>query len=206
MENLEHYRNAVRSYPGLQGLRIIPLGLLFLIFPLQLLNLPVLGRQGNCTITLPLLVAAIVSWFWIGKYYQKTFGKVEPLVDHKRLYVQGAITVILVIAVIVLENVLFRNRREPPFNMIEFIVALAALYAGIKTQRWYYSLGGLLMGAASFLPLILGVGAGDFIFGEFGACFDILYGLLIILIGILDHLRLVKYFQPEGAGAHAGNP
>ena len=206
MQDIDRYRTIVRSYSGLQGLRIIPLGLLFLIFPLQLLDLPLLGAQGNCTITLPLFVVAIGSWFWIGKYYEKTYGKVEPLVDHRKQTATIVITLIAFIAVIVLENVLFRNHLGPPFNLMEFAAASAALYAGIKTRRWYYTLWGGLIGVASFLPLILGVGIGDAVFGDGGVVFDILFGLTIIMVGVLDHLRLARYFHPKGVGIDVRNP
>jgi hypothetical protein len=206
MQDLNHYRSAVRSYPALQGFRIIPIGLLFLIFPLQNLNLPVLGRQGNCTITLPLLLVAIASWFWIGRYYEKNFGKVEPLLDHDRRFITVPITLLVFIAAVVLEVVLSRNHLALPFSLVEFLVALAALYVGIKTRRWYYSLAGFLLGIACFLPLILAVDVGDPIFGEFGVFFNILYGLAIIFVGVLDHLRLLSYFPPKGADIDAGNP
>ena len=205
MQDIQRYRNIVRSYPALQGLRIIPLGLLFLILSLQRLNLPVLGRQGDCTITLPLLLVAFASWFWVGKYYEKTFGKVEGLVGRGRLFIDGPLGLFVFIAVVVLENILFQNHLGPPFSLIEFTTAAAVLYVGIKTQRWYYTLSGALVGIASFLPLILGVGVGDPIFGDFGMVFSILYGLIIIFIGVLDHLRLVRFFQPQGAGINARN-
>ena len=206
MQDLDHYRNAVRDYPALQGLRIIPIGLLFLIFPLQNLNLPVLGRQGNCTVTLPLLLAAIVCWFWIGRYYEKNFGRVEALVDRGRRSVTAPIVLFVFIAAVIVEIVLFRNHLALPFSLIELLVAVAALYAGIKTRRWYHSLAGVLLGMAAFLPLIPGAGVGDPIFGEFGIIFNVLYGLSIVFVGVLDHLRLLSYFQPKGADSHAGNP
>ena len=205
MQDLERYRSAVRSYPALQGLRIIPIGLLFLIFPLQNLNLPVLGRQGNCTVTLPLLLAAIASWVWIGRYYEKTFGRVEPLAGRDRLPAAGLITLMIFIAAVALEFIIFRSHIDPHFSLIEFTASVAILYVGIKTRRWYYSLAGILIGIASILPLILAVRLSDTIFGEFGVIFCVLYGLSIVFVGALDHLRLVRCFQPKGAGTDAGN-
>ena len=206
MQDLERYRSAAQNYLALQGLRIIPIGLLFFIFPLQRLNLPVLGSQGNCTLTLPLMLVAILSWFWIGRYYEKTFGKVKLLVENRTAPVAGFIALFAFITGVIVEMVLYRSHLGPPFNLVGAIVAAATLYAGWKTQRWYYTLGSILLGIASFLPLILGTGVDDPIYGEFGVVFTILFGVSIVSVGVLDHLRLVRYFQPKGAAADVRNP
>jgi hypothetical protein len=205
MQDLKRIQDAAKNYSGLQGLRIIPIGLLFLVFPLQRLNLPILGGQGNCTVTLPLLLVAILGWFWIGHYYEAHFGKVEPLVSPRAITYPVLAFLIIFIAWVFLENILYRAHFGPPFNIIGLSVGIAGLYAGIRTRRWYYTLSGALLGIAIFLPIILAAGSADPVYGEFGVLFTLLFGLSIIFVGVLDHLRLVRYFTPKGARADARN-
>lgn len=206
MERLNQIRQFTQHYPELQGLRMAPLGLFFLVSAVQRLGIfPWLGEQGDLTITLPLLILAFALWFWIGRYYERTFGKVEPLRKGSRSAIVGILVPLVLVGVIILENVLYRNNAAPPFSFIGLTVGAAYLYMGLVSQRWYYTVTGVILLAASFLPWIMGVGLGNPTFGSLGTVYQFLWGGLILLNGLLDHFRVVRAFDETRGGLHAGD-
>ena len=157
------------------------------------------------TNTLPLFILCGFLWVWIGRYYERTYGKVEPIADRTRKRMAEIGLVGGLIGVIVLENVLFYGGTYLPVNLTGLAIAVIFLLTGVKTHRWYYTFSGLVMLVVSCLPLIFGTGAGDPLVGTGGLLFEILFGLVILMVGILDHLRLVRAFHPTQEAGHARN-
>jgi hypothetical protein len=205
MNPYDRYRTFTRAYISLQGLRSLPIGLVILIVGLQRLGVNWVGKQGDCTITLPLLLIAIAAWFLIGRYYDHTFGKIEPapvpLQEQRKMV---AIPLIL-IAAIIIEIVLFRLDRLPPVSLIELTLGGAWIYFGWKTSRWYYLWSGVLSVLFSFSPLLTGNPASSPMFGSFGIAYNLFLGGAVVVTSLLDHLRLASSFQPLNGGSHAGN-
>jgi hypothetical protein len=204
MQPYDRYSSFTRAYKSLQGLRSLPLGIFFLLTGLQLLGVSWLGKQGDCSITLPLLLVCIAAWFFIGRYYERRFGRVEPvppdLKGELKIYLFPAI----LIAVIILENVLFRSGILLPISLIELTIGIGWIYAGRICSRWYYTLMGILMAAFSFIPLLTGTTVANPVFGTFGIVSTFFFGAAIIITSLLDHLRLVNGFHPLNGDDHAG--
>jgi hypothetical protein len=192
MKEFQRYRDITRQYPELQGLRLVPFGLFLLFLGLQRLGLPYLGQQGDLTFTLPFLAFVIFLWFIIGRYYESTFGKVEPLSKRKAQLRLERFWFIGLVLCIVLENGLFRAGIDLRFSLIEDFIGLSFLWIGVKTHRWYYDLAGILTLIMSILPLVTRTGLGNQWFGSFGIVFSTGFGILYCLIGLLDHFRLVS--------------
>lgn len=202
MDDLKRIQQITQYYPELQGLRTLPLGLFFLVIALQWLNLlPWLGLQGNLSLTLPLLILVIGLWFWIGRYYERHFGRVEAL---PKRGMEIALPLLL-IGVIILENVLYRLHLAPPVSLIGLALGGTYIYIGLASLRWYYSLAGAVFVIGSLLPWMLGVGIGNQMFGSLGIVQYILLGSILILTGLYDHVRLVQAFKGIQGGLHAGD-
>lgn len=203
MNEMNRLRYITRYYSELQGLRMLPIGFFFLIIAVQWLEvLPWLGKQGDLTAILPLLIIAIALWYWLGRWYDRSFGRVEPL--RGGLASAGSIALlVLLIGILVLENVLFQRNLDPPVSLLGLFISVIFLYSGVETRRWYFVLSGALLSFASLLPWIMGVGIGDSLYGSIGIIFMGLLGMIFIISGLLDHLRLVRSFE-AAQGGHNG--
>jgi hypothetical protein len=204
MPPYDQYSRFTRAYKSLQGLRSLPLGIFFLLMGLQQLGVTWLGEQGDCTITLPLLLACFAAWFLIGRYYARTFGNVELDMPDLKGELKIFIFPVILIAVIILENVLYRIGIPLPVSLIELTLGIGWIYAGRITSRWYYTLMGVLTVAFSFIPLLTDTSVGSRMFGTFGIAFTFFFGAAIIITALLDHFRLVGSFTPMNGDDHAG--
>jgi hypothetical protein len=161
--------------------------------------------EGDLSITLPLFLLVLALWFSLGRYYDRTFGKVEPVSNRGCFTAAAIVPLVVFIAIVVLENVLYRLNVGMPFSLIGVGMGLMFLYFSRKTLRWYHTAAGALLTFAGFLPGLLGVGLGDPIYGSIGVLFLILLGTVIFFSGLLDHLLLVRGFPIMKGGDRAGD-
>src|SRR5512138_3619162 len=201
MDAYKPFQEIARNYPALQGLRIIPFGVYILVLGLQRLGLPGLGQQGDCTITLPLLLVVAVLWFLIGRYYRERFGMVEPLPRRNQAWKEIAMFA-GTIGIILLENGLYRMGIKMPISIAEFGLAAMILVSGLTTHRWYYIVSGIILLAASGLPMVSPKGVADPVYGTFGLSFSVIFGICILAVGLLDHFKLVRSFPVPLRGTH----
>lgn len=206
MDHLTRIRQITRDYPSLQGLRALPLGLFFLVIAMQRLEmLPWFGGEGDLSFTLPLLAVVIGLWFWFGRYYENTFGKVEPLRKSIRSTVLNIAFPIGFVGIIILENRLYASNGGPRISLIGLVLGATFLYSGWMSQRWYYSLAGIVLLIASFLPWMIGVGIENPVYGSMGIIHLFLLGGIILLTGLFDHFCLVRAFARTQGGFHVGD-
>lgn len=206
MDDLQRIRQITRHYPELQGLRVVPLGLFFLVIALQRLNLlPWIGPEGDLSYTLPMMLLVFGLWFWIGRYYERNFGKVEPLRQDDRYRFWSTVFLVGFVGIIILENVLYRSHLGLPVSLIGLALGGAYLSVGLASQRWYYSLAGAVFLIASFLPWIMGVDLGNRMYGSLGIVHLFLLSGTLLVCGLYDHFRLMRAFTRSQGGLHAGD-
>lgn len=197
LSRYEQIRKAAREYPDIQGLRMIPVGLFFLLLAPQHISRRWLGGQGNCTYSLVLLIAITFSWFLIGQYYQRVFGQVRPLRSAWRQGFWGVGVLVFFIVVVILENGLYRANNALAISPTGLALAGLYLLAGLVViKRWYFTLFGATLLGIALLPLLTHTTVAHPLYGTFGLVFSLVFGVGLILTGLLDHLRLRRYFQP----------
>ncbi len=191
MQDLTRVREITRNYQSLQGLRLVPLGLFFV-----LLAAGAFGPAGNCTFSLPALGASVLLYVLIGVYYRRTFGRVQQEWG-AREWLGAILGSLLLIAVWVGATSVDAFLR-PPFSTLG--LALAALLVG----HWYitgrflthYLVMAAVLAGASLLPL-LGVPLQTFGFPATNSAFNsMLFGFMFIVGGFLDHLVLIRNLKP----------
>lgn len=196
MENLDRIRRATIDYQVFPGLRALPFGLVFALSGLQKLEVIPWPSHPAAESTLKLVwPLAIVLWFVADRYYERRFGKVEPLEKRGPVSVVNTALPIAILVVVVVEEVLFLRGMSPPFSMVDLCFGLMFLVGGISTRRWDYILAGPVLIIAAFLPLIMGVPLSDPKFGSPGGAYLTLLGTFVVVTAILDHIRFVRTFS-----------
>ena len=195
MEDLKRIEQITRNYEALQGLKILPLGLYFLI-----LALGWLGEQGDCTFTLPALIGALILYGLIGKYYQRRFGQVKPL--QRNL---GKEILVLIVAFVVFWLAsYFDYSLNLSINLVGLTIAAGLILVFSQpSQRFriHYLVMGVLVALISLLPL-MGISRGGEIIQPPGPVFNLLVGLVIIVGGIFDHYLLGRLFNTPAEARH----
>ena len=186
---------AAGRYYTLRGLLLIPVGVV--LVGAGIFNLPPIGDEevpNHAVWFLPLVVAALVAWWFINRYYVATFGRAEPLARTK---VQ--VTIFSVIAVVAIAaGILIDFNTDLPISAygLSYAVCLLLYYrwmVGLSPYHWVI-LGGLAV--VSLIP----------VWGEFddkSAVGMVTVGLATIAVGWFDHQELVRTFDRARADARA---
>ncbi len=184
--DIRQLRFVTENYPNLQGLRLVPFALLFLAKPLT----SVLDSTLAFVIALAL---AFSLFFAIGEYYKRTFGRVQRRSRSRA----RDLVLILLFGAGFFAALWIDEKFQPPFSTIGLLVAL--LFAGIhlrsRVKRRHYAVLALLFLMLSFLPMIGLLTTGD-LFGKGAPIGELVLGLTYLLVGILDHLLLVRSLSP----------
>ena len=197
MNEMERAQYITRNFQALQGLKLLPFGLFMLLMSTRDLGWPWLGEAGDCTYTLPMFLVCIILYMVIDRYYKRRFGSVQQ----KDASTQWLLGIAMMGAFFGL--LIFEVAVKPPFSLIFLLISALLIYAGIRTQRWYYWAIGVVLIALNLLPVILSLTREDLISGMFGFWWNFALGLGWCVIGLLDHIRLVRGMNLLGEGAHA---
>ena len=190
MDQLERVQFVVKRYPHLQGLRLLPIGLVFLASGAwrdgYMRWWPGAANAAGARWFAGAFVVALLIAVALGRYYRARFGSVQPLPNVHRFLSAVGFAAILVAAVSV-QTILHWDISAP------FVVIGAALgYVGVA--------GGYMR------PHYLAVAAACVLFatlGTFGVTLhtrlvllDYLIGGGLIAVGIGDHLVLRNTLEP----------
>ncbi len=191
MQDLKRVTSITKLYPRLRGLRAIPFGI-YILFSVTGAG----ARLLNTNSLMPLLlifVACILEWP-IGRYYERAFGKVQPTSDQQ--YYEKIGSVILMVAIIVAISV--DTAANPPISLLLLIPTIIYLSNGLTSYHARYYLGAALLCAfASILPLLLSVPVSELYYtGPHSRAFMVALGSLMIILGLLDHLLLIRTLKP----------
>jgi len=180
-QRLEQIHDLAANYSDRQGLRIVPMALVILSQSSPLLfHAHIRGVE-----VLPLLiVAGIVSYFLIGKTYERRFGRIEEL---PALSIWLSAQVLLFLLLLPCAMALDFLSNPPVFVSGLLLSAWIAVNAWpARTLRKSYLTGCLLLALTCLFPMT-GMPR-DQVAQEFG----IMFGSLFLVAGVTDHIRLVK--------------
>ncbi len=82
-ENLERIRRVTRYYDQLQGLRQVPFGVMFLLMAVWKAGLWPWFDKWQPLSGLLIIGLAMIAFWWIGGYYERTYGKVRQSADSR---------------------------------------------------------------------------------------------------------------------------
>jgi len=164
-------RFVARNFKFLQGLRQVPFGVGFLLLSIRI------NEPWSVWVVLIVAMLSLIGYWKIGDYYKHRFGRAEgrPLnaTDH-----------MLVAAVLMglLDCARFLTKLDP-YTLMMPLIAFNGPWSSLG-RRWYY-----LAFVLAFLTLA---------FWQRNRSVDVtslrclLFGLYLIVTGILDHLLLVR--------------
>jgi len=199
MDKFRQMRFVTENYELLQGLRMVPFGLWFLIMAVGDLAQISALKQGRLEYPLLLLIVVGGLYWWSGVYYAHTYGRVQQRAKSARQKLLAGWPLLLFIAGIIVD-VLFKL----PVSFLAIALSFYFFVPFIKALpllRVHYALIGLVMLFLSLLPLFVAESLKVEFFAPSGAYFLLGMGLALIVAGVLDHLWLRSVMQPEQEAA-----
>ncbi len=200
MDNLQHFRTATHEYPHLQGLRQVPLALFIAGIALKRAGIVGSVEINLITFGVPLLFAMILLWYGIGKYYERRFGFVEPRAEKGRKALTALFLVLVFAGFLAIEFNGYGGQFFLPVSLSGIFLGFLYFSTGRSTRRLYYVVFGALLILEGLLPLPLGKTVLDPVYGTLGILYGLTFGLGLLVISLIDHIRLVRAFR-----ASAGN-
>ncbi len=184
---LEQIHDLAANYSDRQGLRIVPMALVILSQSSPLMfHAHIRGVE-----VLPLLiVAGIVSYFLIGKTYERRFGRIEEL-SAPSIWLSAQVLLFLLLLPCAIALDFLSN---PPVFVSGLLLSvwIAANAWPARTLRKSYLTFCLLLALICLFPMT-GMPR-DRVAQEFG----IMFGSFFLVAGVTDHIRLVKLLSaPE---------
>jgi hypothetical protein len=199
VKNIKEIRFIATNYYNLQGLRLVPIGLLlmYVCYWANVAHFPV-EPSGYYSLIGAMAVILLLA-FGIDRYYKRSFGVVKQAPESRKLETQlWTIGAFMATAAFWLD-VSFKL----PLSLVGLVAGLA-LVADYFRMTWlvkghfliYYPIGALLIILCSLLPLF---GLPDWwhTIGLRAQMFGIalLLGLFTLLAGLLSHVFLAKSLQ-----------
>jgi hypothetical protein len=192
MTNPQTARYIARNYDSLQGLRFVPLGVIFILIGLgKHFHWPGLQWQNSYLSSFAILAMTFVVGF---KYfYRQRYGMAQPQSSMKRLTLE-LLGIIGVFGLIYLDITLLAN---VPISFT--VLGYSCIYLFIpfceKGRRRYYWICGALLFAAALSPLLQITSKTElFLFGWLNS---LSLGVAIALGGLLDHQFLARALTPS---------
>lgn len=190
MESLRRLRFVTERYPHLQGLRLVPLGVPFLVSAAwrsgSFADVPAFLGIPPRYLFLALFATALAMSGLAGRYYRRQFGTVQPQGGVRRA--AGVLVFLAAFVAAVWAQDVFALVVALPAVLVA--VALAWLgFAGGHVRVHYLVLAALCLVFASLGALGVPIDTRD-------ALLDNLIGLGLIIIGLGDHLLLRRSLEP----------
>lgn len=199
MDRLARLRYAAEHYPALQGLRIVPFGIAFLImvavqpglqwFPTEA------GRSWDLGVPLLTFAAAILANVGLKGHYERAFGVHRPLPREKGFWGIGALAL--------LGAVIGMGARRVEGIEVLWAVPFALAFMTAPRLRWYYGLAVCAFALLAVLPAF-GIGSLWGFFGQNSRFHYLVLGLTFTVCGLLDHRLLRELFEPREQEAPLG--
>jgi hypothetical protein len=188
MADVQHDPPATQESPYLQGLRQAPLAIFVAGIALKRAGLLGLGEINLIAFGIPLLLTMILLWVGIGRLYARTYGLVQPEAEKGPKAITALLLVILYALFLLVE---LGGRSSLPVSLSGIFVGFLYIGLGRRSQRAYRIVFGALLVAEGLLPLPLGKPITDTLFGTLGALYGLTFGVGLLVISLIDHVRLV---------------
>ena len=194
MNSINQTRFLAANYSSLQGLRVVPFGLLLLFVSLWANGQK--GRASDLSLPLTLLVVLGICYFAIDWYYQHFYGRVQRSPASLRTdYIIGTAAAILSLGAFILDSA-----ERFPFSALGLVFAFFTLEEYIRMSvryqsRYYYPylLLSAILAVVSVLPLFgittfwKALGIKTPLLGV-----SIVIAGIMILSGILAHIYFIR--------------
>jgi hypothetical protein len=196
MRSAAELSSLTRDFPLLQGLRIVPYGAAFATSSVLAAES---GSGTGIGLPLLLLMGAAIAERLAARYYANEYGKVVPIPRPRAHPIVGVLLLATWAAAFAGDTV-----QVAPISLHALWWALYVGSAAFLARgtRLYYSAAAAALLAVSLAPLIPGVSIAGMFGHDFGGWAWLLVGLVLIVLGALDHRRLVQEFRhpamPEG--------
>jgi hypothetical protein len=182
-------RYLINHYPQIQGLRLVPLGLLFLAIALwhqgQLSWLPGSANGGIRLWFLAAAAAAVLASYRIRVYYRDVFGAVA-LAPYRSGGPRVLGVALVIFASLVLQDI-FRWSLSLPLIVAAAWLAFVGVAEGGLRKHY--------LGIAAACVLMANVAAADLSLRTQQVLFDLLLAGGLLVAGIGDHLVLRKLLR-----------
>lgn len=201
MKNINEIRFVATNYFNLQGLRMVPIGVLGILVALWVNGAKYPVSMQNYLILSVIVVISLALYFGIDRYYLHSFGKVKNTPESKRL--EGLVSIVG--GVLALAAFWLDVTYKLPLCVIGLVFGVGLLEDYIRIT-WlvkgrhllYYPIGAVLAIIVSLLPL-LGLPEWWHAVGLRGQLEGILIfiSLFSIFAGIWGHIYLVRTLSPK---------
>lgn len=193
-EVLEQIRRVTQYYDQLQGLRQVPFGLLFLLMAMWKAGWWPWFEKWQPLSGLLFIGLTMIAVWWIGSYYERTFGRVRQSAERRR---GGNILAFVFFVGLYLMGLAEYEWRWPVSGTGLFTaVALVAYYFQTGSFRWQYLVLAGLMAGVSLLPLFDLLPAEQvYLWGERGVVGVAIFGILWLVSGLVDHWLLTRVLK-----------
>jgi hypothetical protein len=190
MDRLQRVQFVVRRYPHLQGLRLVPLGILFLASGVW--------RGGQQPLGSMLASAHAARWFAaafmlaliiavaLGRYYRARFGSVEPLQNLQGFL--AAVGFVAILSAALWMQTTFEWDVSAPLVVLGAALAYVGVAGGyLRVHYLAVALGCMVLATLGMLGVSLQIRL---------VLLDYLIGAGLILVGIGDHVFLRNTLEP----------
>ena len=200
LENLERIRRVTKYYDHLQGLRQVPFGILFLLVAIWKAGWWPWFDKWQPLSGLLFIGLAMSAFWWVGGYYERTFGKVSQATDSRRS--RNILSFILFVGLYLVGLAEYEWRWPVSGTGLLTAIVLVAYFFQTGSFRRQYLVLAALMAVVSLLPLFNLMPAEQvYLWGERGVVGVAILGVLLLVSGLVDHWLLIRAFQrarPEG--------
>ncbi len=190
-DQLARIRYVTANFDMLQGLRSLPLGILFLLYTGGIAGwIPLFDPRNGSMLDAVVIALGFGLYWWIGEYYKRRFGQVER--DGSRSWKCVLSVVTMLIAIYIDGTGLL------PVSTLSLCMGAWFLWLYVDWKaRIHYLVIGFAIAVMGLLPLISSAGMDPRRLQESGgALFYAALGLGVIIGGLLDHRLLAKTLPP----------
>ncbi len=190
MHDLHRLRYVTERYPHLQGLRLAPLGVPFLLSAAwrngQLSWVPGTSGHGPGYWFLGLMALALIVSIALARHYRQRFGSVQPA---RRL--KGPLLLCGFLALF-FASIWAQDEFYSAISLPAVVIGVALAYLGVaggQLRAHYIALAAACLGFATLGTFGVSVHARSVLLDEFT-------GIGLIVIGVGDHLLLRRTLEP----------
>jgi len=180
-----------------QGLRWVPMGAALLLGAWGHGPSSPIPQSWQSTLLIAAIVAALILSTMIGRWYDRSFGRVRGIPGQ---HARRTRTKWLVVYPVLLVALVADGLAKPPvlISGIAFAAAIEAYRRSTGGGRRHYIIASLVFTALTFVPTLglatAGASALNVLIGVLGATY--------VIGGVLDHRELMRLF-PDGDSDHA---
>ncbi|MCK4741647.1 MAG: hypothetical protein KAS80_05140 [Anaerolineales bacterium] len=197
LKNIERVWFVTSNYSSLQGLKILPLGVWLYLEAAGNFSWIPLYTHNRPISSLLLLCIACGGWLIVSHWYNRVFGYVGPTKQGVLKFTWTSIMVVVVSFPWLLISGVIDGALKPPVSALGLTASfLLALWWAVGRLPKHYAIAAALIAIVSILPLF-GIVSKD---QYFSGLISLVFGTILIMVGILDHLQLVHKLGDSPAG------